>query len=114
MADDKPMEVEAPEPAEPVAPPPSEEPETTEPEAPKPEAPKPEAPKPKPRKKKATIREDPILQEPATRAKRQNQRTSTPPALLVDQTFWAGLLATEKARKREARQQTLSNFRIFG
>jgi len=103
------MEVEAPEPAEPVAPPPSEEPEPPKPA--EPEAPKPEDPKPKPRKKKATIREEP--QEPA-RAKRQNQRTSTPPALLVDQTFWAGLLATEKARKREARQQTLSNFRIFG
>ena len=101
------MEVEAPEPAEPVAPPPSEEPE-----APKPEAPEPA--KPKPRKKKATIRDDPVLQEPPSRPKRQNQRTSTPPALVVDQTFWAGLLATEKARKREARQQTLSNFRIFG
>ena len=101
------MEVEPPEPTEPVAPPPSEEPEPPKPA--EPEAPKSE--KPKPRKKKATIREEP--QEPA-RAKRQNQRTSTPPALLVDQTFWAGLLATEKARKREARQQTLSNFRIFG
>jgi len=102
------MEVEPPEPTEPVAPPPSEEPEPPKPA--EPEAPKPETPKPKPRKKKVTIREP---QEPV-RAKRQNQRTSTPPALVVDQTFWAGLLATEKARKREARQQALSNFRIFG
>ena len=92
------------EPAEPAAPPPSEEPE-----APKPEPPEPA--KPKPRRKKATVLE-PAQQEPP-RAKRQNQRTATPPALLVDQTFWAGLLATQKARKREHRQQTLSNFRIF-
>jgi len=73
----------------------------------------PATPKPKPRKKKTTIR-DPAQQEPPTRAKRQNQRVITPPSLVVEQTFWTGLLATQKARKREARQQTLSNFRIFG
>ena len=98
-----PMEVEAPEAPEPEPVAPPEEPEPA----------KPPEPKPKPRKKKETIR-DPVLQELPSRAKRQNQRVATPPALVVDQTFWTGLLATQKARGREARQEKLSNFRIFG
>ena len=114
MADEgKPMEVEAAEPAPPPEPvsQPVPEAEVPAPEPPAPEPPAPEA-RPKTRKKK-TVRESPATPE-APRVKRQNPRTQTPPSIVVDQAFWAGLLATQKAMKREARQETLSNFRIFG
>ena len=111
----KPMEVEAaatepaaPEPAESAEPPVPAEPPVSQaaPEA------EPPAARPKTRKKK-TVRESPATPE-APRVKRQDPRTQTPPSIVVDQAFWAGLLATQKAMKREARQETLSNFRIFG
>jgi len=75
------------------------------------EAPPQPAPKPKPRKKKAR---DPVPQELPQAPKRTNRRVATPPSLVVDQAFWSGLLATQKARGREARQEKLSSFRIFG
>ena len=64
--------------------------------------PAPERPKRRSRAPERTIRAP----------KRVNNRTATPPSIVVDQAFWSGLLATHRAMKREGRTQRYSNFAI--
>ena len=73
----------------------------------------PEAPKRKTRKKKRVTTDDTTPSEQPARTKRSNQHTATPPSIQVDQNFYMALLATQKARGREAKTQRYQSFRIF-
>ena len=103
-------------PAEPPSVPPptesTEPPQTTEPTPPAPPVPTP--PKRKQRRPRVTVATaGPQPQEvPSRESKRPNLRTQTPPSIVVDQNFWSGLLATQRALKREAKVQRFSNLSI--
>jgi len=119
MSADTPMEPAEPqgEPTEPQSVPPptesTEPPQTTEPTPPA-EPPVPTPPKRKQRRPRVTVATaDSQPQEvPSREPKRPNRRTQTPPSIVVDQNFWSGLLATQRALKREAKVQRFSNLSI--
>ena len=114
MASSTDMEVEAKAP-EPSADAPEDVPEPTPGAAAVPKSidpAEPEAPKRKTRKKKRATADDPPSEQPA-RTKRSNQHAVTPPSIQVDQNFYMALLATQKARGREAKTQRYQSFRIF-
>ena len=94
--------VEPQEPSHPTEPPQSTElPQPTEPPL----------PERRQRKQRLTVATE-DTEPPVREAKRPNRRMQTPPSIVVDQNFWSGLLATQRAMRREAKAHRFSNLAI--
>lgn len=107
MASDVAMETSPPDPAEATEPPPAEGPPA---EPPQPEEPPVAEPVPKRRQRKP--RPAVVTDAQPREAKRPNRRVQTPPSIAVDHNFWSGLLATQRALRRESKTQRYSNLAI--